>query len=1151
VKRKGGDRARIAGFWRAVEIFSPQQIPAPDSRGRVVDFGPRELMPWEAGSRRYREAPEGKKWRHQVFGGVYGLSRVRDVLTGLYPDETEGEPAPTSGQSALFACVVDESGTLVEASAVLSSCAWAVGRAVKHPGKLPLDGFEADVMRYGESLGELVGAPAGAGVRLLASSMRGALPDALAQGAKAAVTSALVGAPGPVAAMAATFAADVTERVTAPVLGDGTQPETGEQGDGGYNGTDGQGPAEPTRLDLNPLRGTDLQRFTAELAGRLGVQNDLEPRAVRVRSYLVSLKAEAADEDEQSFLNSFFGDDLQRVADALGRDDAGEALTSYLTSGERVSLGERVDLRSEPGVVWRGCTPDRIPSGRWVADLTRPLALSQQFAVNEVMRRLAGTTGLFAVNGPPGTGKTTLLRDLVAAIVVARAEQLATLPTTAAAFESFRYTWETETREHRIAPVTAKLTGLEIVVASTNNGAVANVTTEIPGPAGIGTQWADAAREVDYFASTARLVHGAGAWGMIAAQLGNRKLRDKFAELFWWGNSDPGKRLSGPRLAGAMVDALTRPRAASADWKTARAAFRKALKNVQSLAAERRAVASAIERISVLEGEIARQRAAIAAVDGELLARRRRKLVAEAAERNAVASHRNAAEALSRHQGARPGLIVSLSTGFQAGRDWHATQLRLQAALDQAAGDVSAAQRRAAAAGAAVAAAEADRGKAANRCGSLTAELARQEERVALAVEDWGDHVPAGPEFSAASQEASRDAGLEERRERTSPWADDAFAAARTELFLAALALHKAFIMAESVTIKNNLRALVDVLKGKGRPDNSATLALWQTFFLVVPVVSTTFASLPSMFAGLGRESLGWLFIDEAGQVAPQHAVGGIWRAKRVVVVGDPLQLEPVVTLPWGGQRALLAAHELDSEWAPTRTSVQRLADRQTPHGTYLPDAEDGDSVAGGDGTDGVWVGSPLRVHRRCDHPMLDISNEIAYGGLMVDGVPADREPFPGGNYWYNVQSAVAEGNWIEAEGDRLGWLLAQLRERGVTAEQIRVISPFRKVAEQAAGIHQKVFTEVSKDNRDRWVGTVHTMQGKEADVVILILGGNPDRPRARTFATSKPNLLNVAVTRARRRLYVIGNHATWGSAPYFRVLARHTEIWPPPAKRP
>jgi len=63
-------------------------------------------------------------------------------------------------------------------------------------------------------------------------------------------------------------------------------------------------------------------------------------------------------------------------------------------------------------------------------------------------------------------------------------------------------------------------------------------------------------------------------------------------------------------------------------------------------------------------------------------------------------------------------------------------------------------------------------------------------------------------------------------------------------------------------------------------------------------------------------------------------------------------------------------------------------------------------------------------------------------------------------------------------------------------------------------------------------------MQGKEADVVILVLGGDPDRPGARGFATREPNLLNVAVTRAKRRLYVIGNRDTWGNEPYFNVLA-------------
>src|SRR5699024_2363208 len=134
---------------------------------------------------------------------------------------------------------------------------------------------------------------------------------------------------------------------------------------------------------------------------------------------------------------------------------------------------------------------------------------------------------------------------------------------------------------------------------------------------------------------------------------------------------------------------------------------------------------------------------------------------------------------------------------------------------------------------------------------------------------------------------------------------------------------------------------------------------------------------------------LGWLLIDEAGQAAPQYAAGAIWRAQRVLAVGDPLQLQPVVTIPQKAQRDIARAYRLSATWIPPLASVQTLADRVSVFGTLLDQGEER-----------TWVGAPLTVHRRCDEPMFSLCNQIAYNGIMVNGVhrdadgPAEHDPF-------------------------------------------------------------------------------------------------------------------------------------------------------------
>ena len=361
------------------------------------------------------------------------------------------------------------------------------------------------------------------------------------------------------------------------------------------------------------------------------------------------------------------------------------------------------------------------------------------------------------------------------------------------------------------------------------------------------------------------------------------------------------------------------------------------------------------------------------------------------------------------------------------------------------------------------------------------------------------------------------------------------------QLTVSAFRLRQAFLVRAGSRILDNLRVWQTDDQYVFVGDSAdLTTATWHTFHLVTPVCSSTLASVGRLFAGLGPGTIGDVIVDEAGQAAPHLVVGALCRAQRALIVGDPLQIEPVVTMP-DAVSTLLAHHaKLPSDdfliGSRTGTSAQTLADRVSPLGSTIS---------------GVRVGMPLTINRRNAPPMLAVCNKIAYDGMIVSGAP-ERKPGPGigahGCSWIDVTDATdAAKNRIPAqERIILDMLLQAVRDKtDVRPDGLPnwfVISPFvsvsagiRKCIRDYSHLIMEANPEIKQEAIDAWTanragfqGTVHTFQGQEAPVVILALGGNPDNKGAIAWAGDKVNLLNVAVSRAQRALHIVGDRDLW-----------------------
>jgi ATP-dependent RNA/DNA helicase IGHMBP2 len=257
--------------------------------------------------------------------------------------------------------------------------------------------------------------------------------------------------------------------------------------------------------------------------------------------------------------------------------------------------------------------------------------------------------------------------------------------------------------------------------------------------------------------------------------------------------------------------------------------------------------------------------------------------------------------------------------------------------------------------------------------------------------------------------------------------------------------------------------------------------------------------------------------IDEAGQALEAACWVPILKSKKVVMAGDHCQLPPTIKSQEAAKQGL------------SKTLMEKMVEK-------FPEAV-------------VLLQTQYRMHNAI---MQFSSNEFYGGNLLADESVASRLLFEGDEPVLFIDTAGSgyeeklEGKSIsnpeEAEFvvTHLVRLITGINERNNPAlPSIGVISPYRH---QVTLLKELVLgsTELQEYSSLITVNTIDSFQGQERDIVYISLArSNPDNTIG---FLSEVRRMNVAMTRARMKLVVIGDSATIAQFPFYADFIEYVE---------
>ena len=244
--------------------------------------------------------------------------------------------------------------------------------------------------------------------------------------------------------------------------------------------------------------------------------------------------------------------------------------------------------------------------------------------------------------------------------------------------------------------------------------------------------------------------------------------------------------------------------------------------------------------------------------------------------------------------------------------------------------------------------------------------------------------------------------------------------------------------------------------------------------------------------------------IDEASQCDIASCFPILYRAKKAVIVGDDKQLPHLSFLETAKEQSFMSKYEVADRyqlmWRFRTNSMFDIANYYSMHPVLLDE------------------------HFRSLPPIINFSNREFYGNrirVMRQNNPNDKileiVHVPDGKVDYDATRNLPE---IEALVKRVHEIIVDNeRENPDNPITIGIISPFRAQVEQLKISLSKVISDYMMEKHKIEIGTAHTFQGDERDIILISWAfANNSFPQSLTFL-QKPNLFNVAVTRAKNKM--------------------------------